>query len=79
MEESYSKILMRADFMTAKHNFVFTGVLIASICLTMIISTRSKPMLMYNESEVYGCPEDVYNMPLRDKLISRSAQKAESS
>ena len=70
---------MRADFMSAKHNFFFTAVLISAICLTMIISTRSIPMLMYNESEVYSCPEDVYTMPLKEKLLSRGNNHFESS
>ena len=72
MTESYSKIQMRADFMSAKHNFLFTGILITAVCVTMIISTRSTPMLMYNESEVYSCPEEIFKMPLEEKLISGS-------
>ena len=70
---------MRADFMSAKHNFFFTAVLISAVCLTMIISTRSIPMLMYNESEVYSCPTDAYEMPLKEKLLSRGNNHFESS
>ena len=70
---------MRADFMSAKHNFFFTMILISAVCLTMIISTRSIPMLMYDESEVYSCPGDVYTMPLKEKLLSRNNNHFESS
>ena len=52
------KIEMRSQHMDGVHTIAFSAFLLAATIALVVLSATSVPMLIYDESEVYSCPED---------------------
>ena len=50
--------------MTSNHTIMFVFGLIVAISIALVCSISSIPMLVYDESEIYSCPEEQFAMSL---------------
>ena len=57
-ENDEYKIEMRSQHMESLHTLGFAGVVLVLTIVLVTVSATSAPMLIYDESEVYSCPED---------------------
>ena len=64
---NFSKIEMKSDQMSGCHTCLFALILVIVICGTYVLSAVSQPMLKYNESAIYSCPEDYIEMTIADQ------------
>ena len=78
------KIEMKSEYMSSTHSYWFSLCLVIATCITFVLSTFSKEMLLYDDSEVYSCPKDHYyttnaNLGIEKDTISRNEVKEEDS
>ena len=58
MERDEYKVETRANYMGSLHYLIFSLVALACTVALLVGSAYSTPMLVYNESAIYSCPED---------------------
>ena len=73
-KRSESKIEMRSQYMSGTHTFLFSMALMVAVCLILVLSTASTPMLLYDESEIYSCPEDYISTKLAEQALEEDAK-----
>ena len=57
-DDDVFRIEMRSQYMSSGHSFICSLVLVVALCIILLCSTASTPMLIYEESEIYSCPRD---------------------
>ena len=62
---SENRIETKSTFMGPLHTFLFVLVLVICFAVILMCSNATTPMLIYDESEIYSCPEEWHEGQVR--------------